>query len=813
MKKLSILALTFFLLTAFGQAQLNVKGVVKRKDGQPAQFATILLRSMPDSILVKTSLTDSAGSFVIEKILYGNYTVNISLIGHTPYIYRLSFSDSTQTEIVLPTFFLEKTTQQLTSVTVTANRPFIEQGIDRTTVNVDALISNVGTSALEALAKSPGVVVDENGNISLKGKSGVLVLIDDRPTYLSSADLANYLRSLPSSSVDKIELMTNPPAKYDAASGGGVIIIRTKKIKTRGFNGSIAAGSGVAVYGRGNGSINLNYRDGKFNFFGNIAVGSQKSWRKLEIVRKYLTATGQPESVFSQTSYFKPERDNHNFKTGIDYFLSAKTTIGVVLNHTASESIDQRPVQSFIYNSTGLLDSLIDADNRASDKFSSPGLNLNFSHRFDSSGRMLTFDLDRIKYVSESGRSFINSNFNVNNQAKRNDSLTADLPSDILIQAFKADYFKPYLNGSKMEAGFKSSYVAAENTADYFIISGGSTIIDNDKTNRFTYKENIYAAYMSFTSRQYKTISIKAGLRIEHTDVKGHQFGNPTKPDSAFTNRYTSLFPTGFISYRLDSSGKNLLNLNYGRRITRPFYQDLNPFVFLLDKFTYFSGNPFLRAQFSNNFELAYHYKSILTASLLYNYASDLHLETIEQAGNIFISRTGNIGRRIFMGVSMNANLKPVKGWTTNIYTEVINNEYKDLLSMKAINTQATYWYISVNNQLVFSKGWSGEISGYHITKSTSGQFNRSALWQLNTGLQKKVLKDKASLKLSLRDIFNSNQPRGNITNIPATEASYHNYFDTRAITIGFSLNFGKVLKTSKRNTGSSEEEQGRIKN
>ncbi len=797
----------------YAQSSQRIAGIITDQGTKPLSSATVTLLKLKDSSLVKTFITIADGKFLFENLTPDSFILSVTHIGYKEF--KTGPVKATASEnVTLQQIALElQDGKVLQDVTVTAKKPFIEQKIDRTIVNVDAVISNTGSNALEVLERSPGVVVDENGNISLKGKSGVLILIDDKPTYLSAADLATYLKSLPSSSLDKIELMTNPPAKYDAASGSGVINIKTKKNTLRGFNGSVSVSAGQAVYARSNESLNLNYRNAKFNVFGNFAYSIQHSYRKLEVNRSYYDAAGNLQSVFLQDSYFRPIRKSPSIKTGIDFFLSPKTTLGFVFKGSYSSANNPSPVKSSIYNNNEKLDSIIDATNFTKEKFASNGFNINFNHQYNSSGKVLFFDLDYIKYNASSDRSFLNNSFNSTGYLKYSENLGADLPSTINIYAAKVDYTHPVKQGVKFDAGIKTSYVDADNAANYFYIIGNTTSVDNDKTNRFAYKENINAAYINF-SGDYKRFGVQAGLRVENTNGNGRQMGNAVRPDSSFTKNYTNLFPTGYLSYKLDSSGKNYVNISYGRRISRPYYQDLNPFIFLLDKFSYFAGNPYLRPQFSNNFELSYHYKSFITASLLYNYATDVQFETIFQSGNVFISTTGNIGRRIYAGISMNINVKPAKFWSTSIYTELINRKYQGLVSTSSLNTNASYWYININNQFTFKKGWGGEISGFYNTNGTNGQFIMPPVWILTAAIQKAVLNKKGSIKFSVRDIFHTLEPRGQITNIPSATATFHNYLDTQVATLGFTYNFGKTFKTvTKRNSNSSEEEQNRIKN
>jgi hypothetical protein len=305
------------------------------------------------------------------------------------------------------------------------------------------------------------------------------------------------------------------------------------------------------------------------------------------------------------------------------------------------------------------------------------------------------------------------------------------------------------------------------------------------------------------------------GLRAENTNGNGHQLGNALKPDSAFTKSYTNLFPTAYVSYKLDSAGGNLLNFAYGRRIDRPNYQDLNPFVFILDKFTAFSGNPFLRPQYSNDYKLSFTHKNKFTISAQYIHTTDIQIETIEQNGNVFISRNGNIGQWNYLVFSLDANVHPAKWWTINSYTDFFNyQEYSGQVYNEYLHTKTIYLYAQLNNQFNLGNNWSAELGGFYCSPRQQAQFDKIAFGQLNAAIQKKILNNKGSIRLSARDIFNTNTSTGFITNVPNVLSHYENRFHNQTFTIGFTYNFGKQLNAAqKRKTGSADSEAGRVGN
>ena len=700
----------------------------------------------------------------------------------------------------------------LKEVKISGKKSFIEHKIDRTVINVDALISNAGSNALEVLEKAPGVMVDQDGKISLKGQQGVVVFIDNRPTYLSEAALTAYLKSLPSGSISQIELIPNPPARYDAAGGAGIINIRTKKSLISGWNGSINAGAGYSPNWRHNESIDLNYRKNKFNFFTTLGYNKTDTWRDLDINRWFYDQDQQLTSAFMQSTVFRNRNKTPNIKAGMDFYVSEKTTLGFVFTGSYNSGRNRKEVGAIATGSAGQTDSLITALNSEQSKLNSNGINFNYSHKFDSLGRELSFDLDHISYSARTDQSFANRIFNTTNNSISEENLVAQLPSDIAIYAAKGDYEHPLAHKAKFSAGAKTSFVNTDNTADYFIRRGDVLLVDNEKTNHFRYKENINAAYVNF-SKEWKKWSIQAGLRMEQTNMKGHQLGNGLRPDSSFSQHYTNLFPTVYLSYKLDSA-KNKLTLYYGKRIRRPYYQDLNPFIFLLDKFTYFAGNPYIRPEFAHKIDLNFNHNNKLSIDLFYNVTSSMISEVIEQEKGIFISRTGNIGKMHFYGGSVNLNLKAGNWYTLNMYSEAVEIDFSGLPGNDGNTVQSFYFYVNPNNQFNFGRGWSAELSAMYVTPNQSAQFKKRALYNINTGVSKKILGDKGTLKFTLRDVLNRFRPQGEILNIPQTRATYRNIFDNRIGIVSFSYSFSKGASAAKkRNTGGAGNELERVKN
>ncbi len=703
------------------------------------------------------------------------------------------------------------TTKSLKEISVTAKKAFSIKKMDRVVINVDALISNAGTSALDVLEKSPGVQVDQNGSISLKGKHGVLIYIDDKPTYLATEELQNYLKSLPSSSLEQIEIMSNPPARYDAAGGAGVINIRTKKGTAKGFNGALNLAVNQGKRTRLPNSINFNIRNKKMNYYGILSDNYNNSFTDLDINRTYKNADNSPRSFFNQNSFFDRNGNTLNGKVGADYYQSQKTTWGIVLTGMKRKSTQINNNTSNLFNASKQLDSIITAKNVDKINFINGGINFNYRHQFDSTGHGITADIDYLIYQNQTDQTYYNHSYFAGGNLKSEDILSGNLPSTINIYSIKTDYTLPLANAWKFESGLKTSYITTNNKADYSNTVNQHTKPDYDKSNHFLFQERISAAYLNL-SKEMKRLSMQLGLRTENTQSDGHQLGNIMKPDSTFSKSYTSIFPTFYLLYKIDSASKHQVGLNYGRRIERPFYQDLNPFLSPLDKFTYYVGNPFLKPSYIQSVELSYTFKNKYTLTSSYSNDKDAVNETIEITNGTYYSRPANLGRQIVKSLSFNGDMDPFKWLNINLYSELTNIASKSAFYTGTLNTSGTYVYTSANARITFGKGWDGELSGNYRNRMITAQFVLGEIWTTNAAVQKK-LSAKSTIKLSLNDLFYSNVRTGIIKNLALTEANWVNKSDTRTAILSFSYRFGKTFTTPpKHENNGADAEKNRVK-
>jgi iron complex outermembrane recepter protein len=788
----------------------QISGAAKDSAGNAISGATVTLFRSRDSSLAKIAISDDKGNFEFENIKGTSFYLTVSAIGFKRYTSQTISPVGDSASLSLPAILLAAgKSVRLKDVTVGAKKPFVEQRIDMIIVNVEALISSAGTNALEMLEKSPGVSV-VNETIQLKGKTGVMIFIDGRPTYLSVTDLANYLKTIPSSQIDRIEIMTNPPAKYDAAGTAGVINIVLKKVNKQGFNASLTSSYGQGVYHRLNNNLVFNYKTGNINLFGGAGYNITQDFQVTDVVREFMNSNGSLAELFTQNSFVKMIRKPASLRVGLDYNVSKKTIIGFVVSGLSTPASDNGYNTSYVRNGKLGIDSIVTGQTQDHSKWQNGSVNLNLSHQFKSPGTSLNVNLDVIGYKLSRSQLFTTVAADSADEVTSGTGISGALYNHITVYSGKADYSHPLKDGSRLDAGIKSSYVNTNNTADYYDIFGNTELEDYGKTNAFIYKENINAVYINW-KRDFKRLSAQAGLRLENTNSNGDQLGNAVVPDSSFKRSYTDLFPTAYISYKLDSNS-NQLTLNYGRRINRPLYQDLNPFLTYVDNFFYESGNPFLNPSISNQVELSHSYKNKIITTLSYSYLIDNLDETIQEEGNVLISRTGNVGKQINMGASVNANLNLAKWWALSLYGGVTNTTIKNNFFGDYLDYNQTSFMGNIVNQFVISKDWSAELSGFGRTKSISSQFTLQGVWQVSGGVQKTIFKGNGTLRFNARDIFLSMVLKGQINGLQGLDASFADHRDTRVLNLSFSYRFGKSGNNRQRNRGGAADEQNRIK-
>lgn len=821
MRKILTLLTVVLILSFVGHAQTNqpsvsgnesralgrITGTVIDGNTKTIESATITLLRAADSVVAKMSVADKAGRFEFENVAHGKYIVSISAIGHEKGFSDLIDINPSNLVVTLKTIELVPFAKAMTAVTVTSKKPFIEQKAGKTLINVEASPTNTGLNALELLEKSPGVTVDNDGNISLKGKQGVMILIDGKPTYMSGADLTALLKNMQSTNLEQIEIMTNPPAKYDAAGNSGIINIKTKKGLVKGMNGNANVNYTQGKYGRYNGGLNLNYRNNKFNVFGGYNGGKYEGFNNLVIDRKILNADKTLKTTIDQVSRPHFEGYYQNVKVGMDYYFSKKDVAGIVVNGNFHEGDEDPKSVANLRHPDGSLDYQLISNGLNKRKSNNITTNFNYKHTFDSTGREITADLDYATYKNRSNTRLTTNSVDKFGEVGPDVILLGAIPSDIDIYSGKIDYVHPFKSGLKLEAGVKSSMVKTDNKVNYL----RNNVSDVNRNNHFLYDENINAAYAIF-SKTVKKVEITAGLRLENTISKGHQLSN----DSSFKREYTNLFPNLAVGYTI--SDKNQLNFSYSRRIMRPDYDDLNPFTFFLDSLTYGQGNPYLQPQFTNNFEISHTYNKFLTTTVNYTQTNDIITQMLKQNNekNETYQTQENFNNMKQIGIAVMANFPVTKWWNTNVYTNVFNNHYTGVynngLKNDPVDIQFTSFGGNVTNTFTIGKkGWSAELSGWYRSKVADGILVANEMYAVNSGISKTMLQKKGTLKVGIRDIFYTQKFSGyaRYSDVDVNIAARR---DSRQVNVSFTYRFGKSnIAPERKRKSSASEEQNRV--
>lgn len=798
------ISLLFFALSSFMlQAQdLELRGSLADQNETPIAFATTYLYQAQDSALVKATISDEAGNFIIKELQPGSYYLQLNSLGFAPYT---SAAISLNESMTLPQIVLEEAAEALDQVTIVAEKPIVEVLADKTVFNVDKTINATGSTGFELLRKAPGVLIDNNNSIIVEGKAGVQIYIDGRPSVLAGQDLINYLETLQSTDIESIEIITQPSSKYEAAGNAGIINIILKRNKSLGTNGSLTLGYIQGKYPRVNSSINLNNRGKKTNIYGTYSNRFGQGFGFIDLFRR------QNGTTFDQRSTTVLDNNNHNIKTGIDYYINDHHTFGAlftanfsnVINNTKSRTPiipagQPMPVEVLIAQSN--------SDNVASN------LNGNLNYKYkDTIGREFTVDLNYGNFYSDRNNFQPNYYLDGAEQDTVSESIARFItPIEIDIFAGQVDYEQP-LWGGKFGAGLRYSYVQTNNVFDFFDVIDGMEILNLEQTNTFDYTEQINAAYLNYNIRWDKW-NLQFGLRLEQTISEGDLTSAQDNANALVERNYTNWFPSGGITYQLNQ--KNSLALTYSRRIQRPTYQSLNPFQFKIDELTFRQGNPFLQPQYTNNIKLSHTYNYRLTTSFTYTYISDFFAQVTEALGEDqnFINQRNVANQRVYnIGVSYPTRIND--WWSIYLSLNAFRSEYEatspDFLPVSQ-NTLSFYG----QNTFSLPAGLTFEVSGWFQSPSIwGGTYRTDSLGSLDVALQKKFFNDKLTVRVAGSDILFTS-PWSGVTEFGDLVINGSGGSDSRQFRLSLNYNFGSdEIKQARKRKTAIEDEKGRIEN
>ncbi len=775
----------------------------------PMEFVNIVVLDWETKKIINGTVTDKDGTFSFV-ITSGTYAVKASFLGYENYesgIIKVAGGKSH----TVPLINLKQDGKLLNEVVVeaTTKKPLIQLQSDRIVMNVENSVLSEGNTALELLEKAPGVMVDNDGNISLRGKQGVTIMINDKKTYLSQQQLTNLLKGTSSSSISAVEVITNPSAKYDAAGNAGVINIKLKKNTRYGFNGSVNANYGRGRKNRFGSGLNLNYKTGKYNFYGSYDQYYRGESETFTFERNFYTDASRQtlDKISNQYSVTDEPLKTNNFKAGLEYDLSEHTFVGFKVSGDigsyTNNSMSENKVRSA---DTSLLSDAL-TNNHNHSKWNSMSYNGSFLHKFNSDKQEISADVD---YTHSRFRdnALLATQFNPTPVQQAFESTRRGMtPSSTSIFVAKADYVYRVREKLSFEAGWKSSFVKSDNDVRYDTISGGNWAIDQGTTNHFIYKEQIHAGYINY-KQSFGFIDVQAGLRAEHTYAEGNQ----VTMQATVKRNYTQLFPSLFLKKNIGEA--HTVQLSYSRRIDRPDYYDLNPFRFFRDPFIFYEGNPYLQPELTHSVEGGYSFRSKHMISFFYSTTSDVIVDAITQIDNTntTILRSENLSTRKNYGLSLTSSVKLTRWWDSSSFLNLYRNEFSG--EQNETNVATGIWSYTINSQhsLKLKKGLSSEFSFQYNSRSIYSTFERKDFFVVSAGIQKKLFSDKAIVKLAVNDIFKSRRfyRTMQFNNINMKE---NINLDSRILNVSFTYNFGDQSQSARKINIEDDETKKRMKN
>ncbi|MEQ1745486.1 MAG: TonB-dependent receptor [Saprospiraceae bacterium] len=780
----------------------KITGRVHQHDGNPAEFVTVALHNAADSVLIKGTMTDESGAYELTAVATGRYFLTASGIGSGKGVSPAFEHAGSDTHV--DEFRLDDGSKALGEVTVTARKSVIEVKADKTILNVEGTVNSTGLNALELLRKAPGVTVDNNENVSLKGKNGLRILIDDREVPLDGKDLAAQLKGMQAADIGSIEIISNPSAKYDAAGNAGIINIKLRRNKTLGTNGNIGLEATQGKTPKGGINLSLNHRTERFNLFGSYN-NHYGRWHNNQFFLRE-----QNNMRFDQAAENHDINRRNSVRLGTDWRITNRHTIGLLLKGSLSPGEWQAQSRTVISRTdvANLPDTLLRATNNVGDDRRNGSINLNYRYA-DTTGHSLNLDLDRGAYRIRGASFQPNYYRSPDEQVLFSERIYHSLmPTDIDITTAKADYEQLLLKGT-FGIGAKVAHVVTDNTFDFFNVINGEETKDLETSNRFKYRERTTAGYVNY-QRQFGKLHVQAGLRVENTDYTGDLIASTPQNGDKVEANYTEWFPSAALTYAFND--KFGLNATYSRRIDRPSYQDLNPFEFKLDELTYQKGNPMLRPQFTNSFEISPTFQGHPVITLGYSHTKDLFTQVLDTTNvrATFITNE-NIADQKNYTATLNVPTPIAKWWEGFLSVTVFHSDFsakfrEDFIAEK----QFTAYNLYAEQTFRMPFGFGLQLSGWYNSPAFWGTLTSNAQGAVDVGIQKKVLDDKGELRLRVGDILGTAGWGGANAFTPGLSMSARGTWESQTVTLHFSYRFGsaEVKGARQRKTGLDEESQ-----
>ncbi len=805
-----LLLLIPYTLSAQEQDHAIVKGKVYDESNSPIGSATVTLHLLADSSIVKIEVSDQDGLFQLVQLDSSTYFLRISSIGFTPFESQPFDLPKGSVHELNPV--LQQKAEELGAVEVSSTKALVDIQPDRTIINVDQLLSGQSGSALDLLQQSPGLSMNNEGAISIRGKQNILVLIDGRQTFMTGTELTEYLRGLSASLLDQIEIITQPSAKYDAMGAGGIVNLKTKKGSQQGFNANLNIGAQQRKYFNSSNSLNMNWRTGKFNLTSSYGYALNSPTGELIQQNIYENSAGSREAVVEQNFHSISTSHTHDIKAGLDYDASDKTTIGIAYTGT----FKAYPPQSNT-SVSNIFDAqyMPNATNTAirSRKASNPkqGINFYLNQKIGGDGQELSITADYLDYNRNSLSNLVNTYTDladpVNGQISQ---IRQEIPSDIEIYGFKADYTLPVSEKAKFEVGVKATFLKMDNNALFQIFNEATQNFETDavRSVHYLFDEDVSAAYLNYHQQFSDTWTLQAGLRVERTSNNGQE----VLTSETFNRQYTQLFPNFMLSH--DINDKHTVAVSYGRRINRPLYEHLIPFAFYTDLLYSIVGNPHFRPELAHNIDISHQLSDKLSTTMSYSHVNDVQSGIFNfKPGSLVLEESyTNASVLNTYGLSVDYSHEMASWYNFSINTTVMNRHFKGALVDQEINVKKTYWTGQLINQFSLGKTWKAELSANYQSASQEDPISIShRMGATNLTLGKQILDKKGNLRILFIDPFNTGRysyysKQGILT------SNFKYYWDNQKFGLSLSYRFGSSsVKPSREKTSSMEEEAGRL--
>jgi outer membrane receptor protein involved in Fe transport len=791
-------------LTTAAVAQTTLTGSIRDEAGKPLPFASIALLTARDSSLVKGTISKETGIYEFDNVQPGQYRLSASAMGYAS-VRSQTVSVGT-TAAKLPILTLSPATKTLGEVTVTAQKPLFEQQIDRMVINVQSSITSAGSTALDILERSPGVVVDRQNNIlSMNGKQGVMVMLNGHLTRLPLDAVMQMLSGMQAGTIEKIELITSPPAKYDAEGNAGLINIVTKRNINLGSNGSYSVNFGYGRYERTGASANVNHKTEKLSLYADYSAMRNHYLLLANTERTITQAPPQQTLVIVNRDYIDW---THNGRVGVDYQLSPKTTLSglatafsyrssQLAHNTSATTKEGKPITNITIQDKELNHSWIYTGNMSA------------RHKLTPT-QELSADVDYIYYFNNNPHEY-QFQYDYPQEARQSTEwLNNTKQTPVQLWVARSDYTRAFGQKTNLELGAKATFSHFDNNIQAVRQTNGEWIKDLSLSQHVLMNETIKAAYVNLTRQFSPKTKVQAGLRYEHTITDLRTFDN----QPLVYRNYGNWFPTAFFSQ--DFTKQSGIQLSYSRRINRPSFGNLAPFFTFVDPNWSLGGNDRLLPTISDNFQTTYRFRKSFLLTLSYAQFNNaiVFMSTVIPDQNRQITRPENLDRLTVSSIALNFPLQLTPWWQMQTNVQGISQQSRLILEGVALDRSQQFFRVNTTQTIKLPHDFTAEITAFYQSRALQGVTERKPFGSLNIGVQKRLRNDAGTLRLTGEDILWTQRIQTYFNNV---EQGYTVSFDqrltNRLLRLTYTRNFGNQKVKVAKPTIKSEEERQRVGN